>query len=491
MLLLKKHRPRVLAAAAVGLLLTAGVLLPPDDPVPAFEEIRSAYRPSESWLLDRNGEVIAFKRLDRRIRRLEWVALADISPAAQDMLLHSEDRRFYQHGGTDWLALLASGISYIGHTFDAKRPRGGSTLTMQLAGLLDHALAPASSRRTLSQKWRQILAARNIERYWSKQEILEAYFNLVSFRGEITGIHTAAQALFGIAPSALDRAKSALLMALLKGPNASPAEATARACVLLTSAPQHASVSCDELQQLTQQALVDRGQNIERESIAPHLAQKLLDHPGMRVASTLDANLQRHAIRALHIHLSTIRERQVQDGAVVVIDNRSGNILAYVGSSGSLSDAAEVDGTSALRQAGSTLKPFLYGKAIDTNQLTAASVMDDTPIQLYTPMGLYVPQDYDRDFKGPVSLRTALASSLNVPAVRTLGLIGVDSFVQTLRHTGLDSLFRNGDHYGFSLALGGVDVRLIELTNAYRALANAGVWQPMLAAAAPCLMQRR
>ncbi len=153
--------------------------------------------------------------------------------------------------------------------------------------------------------------------------------------------------------------------------------------------------------------------------------------------------------------------------------------MSYVGSSSELSDAENVDGVIALRQAGSTLKPFLYGQVIAEKRLTAASVLDDAPIQLITPTGLYIPQNYDRDFKGVVSVRTALASSLNVPAVRALGLVGVDRFVRTLRTFGLDSLTEDGYHYGFSLALGGVEVRLIDLTNAYRAIANQGMWSPV------------
>ncbi len=242
---------------------------------------------------------------------------------------------------------------------------------------------------------------------------------------------------------------------------------------------QASAPSCNELRALAHQALQTENRRIPQDSIAPHLAQRLLLHPGERVVSTLDANLQQVAMNSLHQHLLALADRHVQDGAIVVIDNRSGDVLAYVGSSGELSAASNVDGAAALRQAGSTLKPFLYGMAVQTRLLTAASVLNDSPIQLYTPMGLYIPQDYDRDFKGAVSVRTALASSLNVPAVRTLGLVGVDSFVRTLRNYGLDSLTEDGDHYGFSLALGGVDVRLIELTNAYRALANGGVWRPL------------
>lgn len=454
------------------------VLLSADERISAFAEIRNGYRPSEAWLLDRHGEVIAVRRIDNKVRRLEWLGLNDISPAVQELLIQSEDRRFYRHGGVDWLALSASAVSGLVHLIDGKRPRGASTLTMQLAGFLDPSLVPSSSRRTLAQKWRQIRTAQEIEKTWSKQEILEAYFNLASFWGETAGIHAASLALFGVHPSSLDRRQSLLLVALLKGPMAKPVQAAARACALLKSSASGNDLSCEELHALSRIALDMHGYRIPQDSIAPHLARKLLGKPGVRVLTTLDANLQRFAIQSLREHLLLLNDRNVKDGAVVVIDNRSGDVLAYVGSSGEISDAADVDGVAALRQAGSTLKPFLYGMAIDEKRLTAASILDDAPIQLITPMGLYVPQNYDRDFKGAVSVRTALASSLNVPAVRALGLVGVDRFTRTLRMYGLSSLTEDGDHYGFSLALGGVDVRLLELTNTYRALANGGMWRP-------------
>jgi penicillin-binding protein 1C len=145
-----------------------------------------------------------------------------------------------------------------------------------------------------------------------------------------------------------------------------------------------------------------------------------------------------------------------------------------VGSSGELSRAGDVDGVLAPRQAGSTLKPFLYALALERRLLTAASILDDSPVAVTTPAGLYVPQNYDRAFKGAVSLRVALASSLNVPAVRTLALVGYEPFHQRLRALGFDTLDRDADHYGFALALGGADVTLAALANAYRTLANGG-----------------
>jgi penicillin-binding protein 1C len=265
-------------------------------------------------------------------------------------------------------------------------------------------------------------------------------------------------------------------MALLKGTMSTPDHVASRACALLKSSRQENDPNCETLRDLAHLALSMPGYRVARDSIAPHLAQKLLDKSGVSVTTTLDANLQRVAIQSLRQHLLSLTNQNVKDGAVIVLDNKTGDVLAYVGSSGEISDAANVDGVTALRQAGSTLKPFLYGMALEERRLTAASLMDDSPIQLITPMGLYIPQNYDRDFKGMVSVRTALASSLNVPAVRALGQIGVDHFTRTLRTYGLTSLTEDGDHYGFSLALGGVDVRLIELTNAYRTLANQGMW---------------
>jgi penicillin-binding protein 1C len=199
---------------------------------------------------------------------------------------------------------------------------------------------------------------------------------------------------------------------------------------------------------------------------------------GARLASTLDGELQRFAAASLRDHLSELTDRGVGDGALVVLDNASGDVLAYVGSAGSLSSAPQVDGVTALRQPGSTLKPFLYALALDRTMLTAASLVDDSPVAIATVRGMYVPQNYDREFHGLVSVRTALASSLNVPAVRTLELIGVDRFHDALIRLGLDTLTRDDEFYGAALALGDADVTLLSLTNAYRALANGGVASP-------------
>ena len=189
--------------------------------------------------------------------------------------------------------------------------------------------------------------------------------------------------------------------------------------------------------------------------------------------------VQRFASAALRRHLLAIRSENVSDGAVLVVDNASGDVLAYVGGSGALSSARHVDGIRAHRQAGSTLKPFLYGLALQRRLLTPASLIEDTPVEIAVAGGLYQPHDYDEQFRGLVSVRTALAGSLNVPAVRTLGLVGGESFVHQLRLLGFRSVRKPGVYYGPSLALGSAEVSLWELVGAYRALADGGVWSPL------------
>jgi penicillin-binding protein 1C len=184
------------------------------------------------------------------------------------------------------------------------------------------------------------------------------------------------------------------------------------------------------------------------------------------------------ASRSPHFGASSLScaGRKVEDGAVVVLDNATGDVLAWVGSSGKFSGAAEVDGVLARRQPGSTLKPFVYELAFEQRFITPATLLDDSPAQLATASGLYLPQNYDRRFKGWVSARTALGASLNVPAVRVGAMLGADALFARLNALGL-ALPESGGYYGASLALGSADVTLLALTNAYRALANGGVYR--------------
>ena len=474
-----------------ALMLAAAVLSASALALPSFDEVRRDFRSSDSLLLDRDGEVLQRLRTDMSIRRGQWVALGDVSPALRHAILLSEDKRFYEHSGVDWRAVSSAAWGNLWN----RKTRGASTITMQLAGLLDGQLHMAPGGRTVVQKIGQTLAARELEARWRKDQMLEAYLNLVPLRGEIVGIDALSRSLFGKAAHGLDEREAAISAALVRGPNAKPALIARRACEVLrvmqaepaaakAPAKKPAAVNCDGLEVFAAAAVQQRGLNAG-EGIAPHLARQLLRadpaEPGSRppasVRTTLRAPLQRLAVQTLRQQLRELQGRHVEDGAVVVLDNASGEVLAWVGSSAELSAAPEVDGVLALRQPGSTLKPFLYAEAIAERRLTAASLLEDSEAQIATASGLYIPQNYDRRFLGWVSARTALASSLNVPAVRTLVMVSPDAFQRQLKAVGLP-LKESGDYYGYSLALGSAEVSLLSLTNAYRSLANGGRFGP-------------
>jgi len=440
--------------------------LPP--PLPDYAMVKARWQPSEAWLYDRNGQLLDSVRVDFAARRLAWTSLDHVAPVVRETLVAAEDRRFADHGGVDWLAIAGA----IRDRIERRRSRGASTLSMQVAAFLAPDLAAPGSRGWW-EKARQMRAAWALEDRWTKDEILEAYLNLAGYRGEAQGIGAAALSLFGRTPDALGRQEALLLVALLPDPRAGPGALARRACALSGSG------DCTALNAAARDMLGPSRRLALDPGLAPHLANKLLTKAGMTVTTTLDTRVQRVAARALARQLQGLGAERARDGAVAVVDNATGDVLAYVGGVGGGSTAAQVDGADSYRQAGSTLKPFLYAQAIERGYLTPASILDDSPVQLDTASGLYVPQNYDRDFKGPVSVRSALAGSLNVPAVRTLLLAGVDSFRDRLWDTGYRGLTEDGQYYGFSLALGSAEVTLLEQAAAYRALALEGRWSPL------------
>lgn len=508
----------------------------PAHAVATFDEVKRDFKPSDTVVLDRNGEVLQRLRTDSAVRRGQWVALPDVSPALRTALVLSEDKRFYEHSGVDWRAVSSAAWGNLWNT----KTRGASTISMQLAGLMDEDWRAGAGGRSLTQKVGQTVSARILEARWRKDQILEAYLNLVPFRGEMVGIDALSRTLFGKAAHGLDEREAAIAAALVRAPNAKAVQVSQRACGVLkimqaptlvasrtvlppegadlarggpsrrSQAP--AKVDCEGLDLFAAAALQRRAFD-PSEGVAPHLARRLLalraasaqtapkgtggnslersesallplplgegggegspNSKSQTVRSTLRAPLQRFAVQTLTQQLRELRGRHVEDGAIVVLDNATGEVLAWVGSSGELSDAAEVDGVTALRQPGSTLKPFLYAQAMAERRITAASLLEDSSSQIQTAGGLYIPQNYDRQFKGLVSARTALGASLNVPAVRTLVMVSPDAFQKQLKAIGLP-LKESGDYYGYSLALGSSEVSLLALTNAYRTLANGG-----------------
>ena len=497
---------------------------------PTFPQVRQAWRPSDLPVLDRHGVVLQTVRVDSSARRLAWVPLTEVSPALMAALVHGEDKRFWQHSGVDWSGLARSAWQ---NTLN-QRTQGGSTLTMQLAGLLDADLARPTGGRSVIGKVSQMSAARDLEARWRKSEILEAYLNLVPLRGEMVGVAAASQTLFGKHPSGLDAQEGAILAALVRAPNANAERVAARACGLLRSLAGQAELPaaqalqdprCQGLPLVTANAFARPGVKPLGEQVAPHAARWLWAQtvaqqrakPGgpsaaptdealadttvgalaqawpAQIPSTLDARIQRLALRALRDQLGELQQRQVTDGAVVVLDNATGEVRAWVGSPGLMSQAPlsgtptkasagapDVDGALARRQPGSTLKPFVYGLALERRLITPASLLHDAPTQLAAGAGLYLPQNYNHRYRGWVPVREALASSLNIPAVQVGVMVGPDALFERLNAVGL-KLSHSGGFHGYALALGSAEVSLMDLTNAYRSLAQQGRWSPWAA----------
>jgi penicillin-binding protein 1C len=472
------------AAVLVSLLLLAwtGWLLWKSlkrDQTPSFSAVRHQYCRTDALLLDRQGEILHRLRVDPHGRRLDWAPLDAVSPALVTAVIHAEDRHFYQHRGVDWRALSKAGFKGL----EVGNWRGASTITMQLASRLSPKLQPQRNRRTVVQKFTQLLKSLSLEKSLSKNEVLEAYLNLVTFRGELQGITAASLGLFGKRPHGLNPVESVILASLIRSPNAPAGEVAVRSAWLATSL--NWKMDSSKIAESATRHLRGPYRVPLEANWAPHLATQLLkplagskNDSSLQIICTLDGSLQRFAGETLRQHLISVHSRHVNDGAVLVVDNPSGEVLAYVGSAGDLSSAPQVDGIQALRQAGSILKPFLYGLAFERHILTASSLLEDRPLKIGLLNGVYWPENYDRQYRGLVTVRTALAASLNVPAVKVLNLVGVEPFVEELSRLGFREM-RNPDYYGPSLALGAVDIALWDLVNAYRSLANCGLWQPL------------
>lgn len=465
------RRWTVVAAGTAAIGLIAGwIALHADLPeVPSFQEVRDSRKRSDTILLDRKGEPLQEIRTDLHGRRLDWTPLGQVSPALTDAVLRTEDHRFFKHGGIDWLAIMHVGWEAA----TLRGVRGASTVTMQLAAIVGD-VAPRG--HPVGRKWRQMRLALSLEEAWSKEQILEGYLNLVSFRGELQGVAAASRGLFGKQPHGLTRAEAFVMAALIRSPNASLDRVLARALVLA----QDSQANAARIRRAAEASLQPRYSVEPLADWAPHAARRLIRgaDQGSSVHSTLDAGIQRAVVEYLDRSLRGVREQNVHDGAVLVVENATGNVLAYVGGSGDLSSARYVDGVQAFRQAGSTLKPFLYALSFEQRILTPASLLHDSPLEVSVERGVYRPENYDRRFHGTITARTALASSLNIPAVHVVQTAGVPSFLRKLRDLGFRQL-AEPDFYGPSLALGAADVTLWDLVNAYRSLANGGLYSPL------------
>jgi penicillin-binding protein 1C len=437
--------------------------------VPKFEEVKNNFKSSEVKILDRNGLLLNESRVNKFFRSTEWSDLQNISESLKKALLIAEDKKFYEHEGVDWKALSDGMFRYL--TFQKKR--GGSTVSMQLSTFLNSELKGNSKGRNFSQKWDQIQYALALEKNWTKEQILEAYFNLAPFKGELIGIDSASRALFKKEPHGINSIEASILVSFFKSPSGSEERIFKRACYIFLQIEEKSD--CEEIKNIVSNTFKESLAIKPKNSYAFHITQYTKKNLSKKIITTLDRDFQIFAEMEIAKQLLHLKSKNVHDASLVLLDNKTGDILAYVGSSEKTSKSKEIDGVNSLRQAGSTLKPFIYAWAIQKNYISEDSILNDNPIDIQVGNGIYSPSNYQDKFHGDVSVRTALASSLNVPAVKIFTMLDSDEFIQLLNRLGFANL-RESEFYGPSIALGSVDITLKELTNAYRTLANEGLY---------------
>jgi penicillin-binding protein 1C len=420
------------------------------------------------------------------------LVLADASDLFVNATLAAEDKRFWKHAGVDWLATARAAKDWL---TQGRVVSGASTITQQL-------IKNAEPRpRTLRTKWIEAAQALRLERLWSKQQILEEYLNRIDYGNLCRGAATAARFYFDKPLASLSPAEAALLAALPNGPARlnpvrHPERARQRQQVVLSRMRCNGWLTEAEFQRaLSEPVKFDFARRV---FAAPHfvdllLAQSDLGRHRGAVATTLDLELNRFAERAVRGQIERLRDRRVNHGAVVVIDNHTGGLLAMIGSGDFFAPGdGQVNGAWAPRSAGSTFKPFTYLLAMEHGD-TPATVVADVPVEFATVTGVFRPENYDRHFHGPVRSRIALANSLNVAAVRVLERAGgAEVLRQALRDCGLTTLEKGSAHYGLGLTIGNAEARLLELTNAYACLARLGEHRPVrLVAGEPAAAARR
>jgi len=425
-----------------------------------------------STVVDRNGKLLRAYALADGRWRLPVVASSGVDPRYLDLLLTYEDRRFRSHHGVDPLALGRAALQLV---TEGRIVSGGSTITMQLARLLE-----PRRERSLAAKLKQMVRAIQLERQLSKDKILDLYLTLAPFGGNLEGIRAASLAYLGKEPKRLSLAESALLVALPQSPERrrldrhTEAAQAARDRVLARMVEQ-GEVSSDDAAQAKEVAVVRLRKPMP--VLAPHAADQAVaankHQPLVRL--TLDAGIQ----RALEL---LARDRAAALGpdisiAILAIDNDSGDVLAHVGSPDYFDDrrAGQVDMTRAVRSPGSTLKPFIYGLAFEDGFVHPESLIDDRPVRY----GVYAPENFDMTFQGTVPVRKALQMSLNVPAIALLDRVGSSRLSARLKQAGGALVLPKDEAPGLAMGLGGVGVRLNDLVQLYSGFPRLGTTVPL------------
>ena len=447
------------AVIAVGALYaTVAALGPPD--------LNEARRVS-TIVLDRNGKLLrAFTTAEGRWRLP--IEPKDVDQRYLAMLMAFEDSSFYSHPGVDMGALLRAAWQLVRN---GRIVSGGSTLTMQVARLIE-----GNYRRSAGAKLRQIVGALQLERHLSKHEILKLYLRLAPFGGNIEGVRAASLTYFGKEPRHLSIAEAALLVALpqspeVRRPDRSPKAARAARNYVLERMVDAGVISQSEADRARLEPVPTKRRAFPK--IAPHLSEaEVLAQPDKAAHRlTIDRKVQQ-ALEGLAKEQTRLLGQRLS-AAILAVDNATGEVIAHVGSAGYLDDErlGAIDMANAVRSPGSTLKPFIYGLAFEAGLAHPQTLIEDRAVRF----GAYAPKNFDEGYHGTVTIRDALAQSLNIPAVKVLAAVGPGKLAGRFHHVGVEAQFPEGTAPTLAMALGGVGLTLHDLATLYTSLANGGV----------------
>lgn len=428
-------------------------------------------------LLDRNNTLLR-EILSDEGGRCRWVALDEVSPELVNATIAAEDRYFYIHPGINPIAISRAIYQNIRY---GRIVSGASTISQQVVRNLFH------SRRTFFAKMQEIWLALRLERTIEKDQIITQYLNRIYYGNQAYGIAAASKLYFDKPPADLSLAEAAFLAGLPRSPSTHDPylhfdHAKQRQKHILDRMLAGGHIDRSKWQRANGELLQLVPERINFR--APHFCDFILNQipPSIqrslsRIRTTCDYTLHEKIEALVRDHIQRVEKKNISNAAVIVMDNPTGEILSMVGSKDffdTLHDG-QVNGTVALRQPGSTLKPFTYGLALERG-MTAAEILEDRDFYFPTPRGSYSPRNYDERFHGTVRLRQALACSYNVPAVALLDRLGPDLLYQRLKSLGFKSLEKSPSHYGVGLTLGNGEVTLLELTRAYATLARGGIY---------------
>ncbi|TDU68009.1 penicillin-binding protein 1C [Prosthecobacter fusiformis] len=478
---IRRGHKRLLKLLLITLAAGAGVWFGLPWLLPLPQALNTPQTPSPRYL-SKDGIPLRMLLTQKGDRVAQVLRFEEIPTRLIQATLAAEDKRFFDHGGVD---LLAIGRAARDNLSSRRIVSGASTVHQQLVKVA----AARTGKRTLKVKMIEALQARRLAMQWSKEQVITEYLNRISYGNLLTGCASAAQGYFYKPLADLTPAECALLAAIPQSPTRyNPfRQLTAirpRQLRILGKMRELGWLSEEQLRVAQKEPL--KLSRFHGGFEAPHAVEMLRPEPRETTVTTLDAGLQRQIETIITQRLAALKERHVTQAAAVVIENATGHVLALAGSRDFFAtDGGQINGAWVPHSPGSAIKPFTYLLALERGA-TAASIVADLPIEYTTPTGTYRPENYAHKLYGPVTYRQALGNSLNISAVKVLSSIGgTDTLLKQLQDLGLTTLTEPAEHYGLGLTIGNAPVRLVELANAYACLARLGIDRPWSLIAQP------